>query len=124
MRRIVILVCWATLFGGAATALGQNAPAKTSATQRATHLMLPPVPKALLPDAFAGWVAEDVPTKVTDAASADPGNIAALKEYDFTDAALAVYKRSGETLSLHALRFRDASGAYGAYSFYRQSGWP
>ena len=37
---------------------------------------------------------------------------------------LADYKRSGETLSLRALRFHDASGAYGAYSFYRQNGWP
>ncbi len=37
---------------------------------------------------------------------------------------MAGYKRSGETLSLHALRFHDASGAYGAYSFYRQNGWP
>jgi hypothetical protein len=47
-----------------------------------------------------------------------------LKEYDFTDAELADYKRSGETLNLRALRFHDASGAYGAYTFYRQSGWP
>ncbi len=53
-----------------------------------------------------------------------PANAAALKEYDFTDAALADYKREGETLSLRALRFHDASGAYGAYSFYRQNGWP
>jgi hypothetical protein len=45
-------------------------------------------------------------------------------EYDFTDAALADYKRDGETLSLRALRFRDTSGAYGMYSFYRQNGWP
>jgi hypothetical protein len=37
---------------------------------------------------------------------------------------LANYKRGGETLSLRALRFHDASGAYGAYSFYRQNGWP
>ena len=29
-----------------------------------------------------------------------------------------------ETLTVHALRFQDASGAFGAYSFYRQSGWP
>jgi hypothetical protein len=61
---------------------------------------------------------------MTDPAQADPANAAALKEYDFTDAELADYKRSGETLSLRALRFHDASGAYGAYSFYRQSGWP
>jgi hypothetical protein len=77
----------------------------------------------MLPEAFAGWVSE-APKKVTDAAEADPANAAALKEYDLTDAALADYKREGETLSLHALRFHDASGAYGAYSYYRQNGWP
>ncbi len=37
---------------------------------------------------------------------------------------LANYKREGETLSLRALRFDDASGAYGAYTYYRQNGWP
>ena len=61
---------------------------------------------------------------MTDPAQADPANAAALKEYDFTDAALVSYKREGETLSLRALRFHDASGAYGAYTFYRQNGWP
>jgi hypothetical protein len=86
--------------------------------------MLPPVPKALLPEAFAGWVAAGAAKKMTDAAQADSANAPALKEYDFSDAALAEYKRSGETLSLRALRFNDASGAYGAYSFYRQNGWP
>ena len=124
MRRIAILVCWATLLGGAATALGQAAPAKTPAIQGAARLLLPPAPKALLPDTFAGWIAVDAPKRVTDAALADQENAAALKEYDFTDGAAANYKRSGETLNLHVLRFRDASGAYGAYSFYRQNGWP
>jgi hypothetical protein len=37
---------------------------------------------------------------------------------------MANYKREGETLSLRALRFDDLSGAYGAYSYYRQNGWP
>jgi hypothetical protein len=87
-------------------------------------LVIPPVPKALLPDAFAGWVAADKPRTVTDPAQADPANAAALKEYDFTAGALGNYKREGETLSLRALRFQDASGAYGAYTFYRQNGWP
>jgi hypothetical protein len=102
----------------------QAAPANAPATQGATHLMLPPVPKPLLPDSFAGWVAADPPKTVTDPAQADPDNAAALKEYDFTGTALASYKRSGETLSVRALRFHDASGAYGAYTFYRQNGWP
>jgi hypothetical protein len=112
------------LAGGATAGQAQAAPAKAPAKQGVTQLVLPPVPKALLPDEFAGWVATGAPKKITDAAQADPVNAAALKEYEFTDAVVAVYKRSGETLSLHALRFHDASGAYGAYSFYRQNGWP
>src|SRR5208337_613192 len=104
-------------------------PAKAPApqgpvAQGVTHLTLPPVPKALLPDSFAGWVAGEKPKAITDASQADPANPEALKEYDFTDGALANYKRSDETLSLRALRFHDASGAFGAYSFYRQNGWP
>jgi hypothetical protein len=84
----------------------------------------PAAPKALLPTDFAGWVSSEAPKIVTDPAQADQASTVALKEYDFTDATLASYKRSGETLTLRALRFHDASGAYGAYTFYRQSGWP
>jgi hypothetical protein len=122
--RFAIVVCWAALAGGAAAAPAQSAPAKASVPQGVAHLVLPPVPKALLPEVFAGWVAAEPPQKISDAAQADPANAAALKEYEFADAAAAEYKRSGETLNLRALRFRDASGAFGAYSFYRQNGWP
>ena len=131
MRWISILACSlgsAALFGVSANAaLGQAATGKTANikdTKGATHVFLPPVPKALLPESFAGWVAAEAPKKVIDAAQVDPANAAALKEYGFTDGALGSYKRSGEKLSLHALRFHDASGAYGAYTFYRQNGWP
>jgi hypothetical protein len=116
--------CAAALLGSTAQAVAQAAPAKATAPQGVTHLTLPPVPKALLPDSFAGWVAADAPKTFIDASQADQANAEALKEYDFTDGSLANYKRSGETLSLRALRFHDASGAYGAYSFYRQNGWP
>jgi hypothetical protein len=124
MRWIPISICLAGLIGGSAAVDAQAAPAKAAAPSGVAHLVLPPVPKALLPEAFAGWVSTEAPKKVTDAALADPANAVALKEYDFTDAALAEYKRGGETLSLRALRFHDASGAYGAYSFYRQNSWP
>lgn len=79
---------------------------------------------ALLPDLFAGWKATDAPMAVTDPSVADPAAAAALKEYGFTDATLATYNHGDQTLSLRALRFQDATGAYGAYSFYRPSGWP
>ncbi|MGD0292973.1 MAG: DUF6599 family protein [Terracidiphilus sp.] len=129
MRWMAILVGSVMLAGGATVshakaAPAKAAPAKAHARQGAAHVILPPVPKALLPEVFAGWVATGTPKKLTDPAQADPVNAAALKEYEFTDALLAVYKRSGETLSLRALRFHDTSGAYGAYSFYRQNGWP
>ncbi len=131
MRWIPVLVssfCSVALLGaGAASVTAQAAPPKSPVPpipQGPAHLVLPPVPKPLLPDSFAGWVASDAPKRVTDAALADPANVAALNEYDFTDGSLAAYKRSDETLSLRALRFHDASGAYGAYTLYRQSGWP
>jgi hypothetical protein len=128
MRWIPILAssfCSVVLLGAnAAFVTAQAAPPKPAVPQGAAQLVLPPVPKPLLPDSFAGWVAAEAPKRVTDAALADPANAEALKEYDFTDSWLASYKRSDETLSLRALRFHDASGAYGAYTFYRQSGWP
>jgi hypothetical protein len=127
MRWIAILVCSAGLAGGVSAAHAQSsgaAAAKVPAAAGVTHLTLPPVPKALLPEVFAGWVADGAPKKTAEAAQADPANAAALKEYDFTNAELGQYKREGETLSLRALAFHDASGAYGAYSFYRQNGWP
>jgi hypothetical protein len=124
MRWTAILVGSAVLAGCAIASHAQTAPAHKPAKQGVTHLALPPVPKELLPDSFAGWVETGAPKKITDAALADPVNAAALKEYEFTDTVVAGYKRSGETLSVHALRFHDTSGAYGAYSFYRQNGWP
>jgi hypothetical protein len=125
MRWISILACSLPLLVSATSAAAQAAPPERAAkTASVTRIILPPVPVALLPDSFAGWIATDKPKAITDPAQVDPANAMALKEYDFTDGMLAVYKRSGETLNLHALRFHDASGAFGAYSFYRQNGWP
>jgi hypothetical protein len=82
----------------------------------------------LLPVSFSGWdsasAAQATPKPVTDPAQADSTNAAVLKEYGFTDALIRNYTRDGDTLKVRALRFTDASGAYGAYSYYRQSGWP
>jgi hypothetical protein len=124
MRWFRILVCSAALAGSACFAQAQAAPAKAPAAKDVVPIVLPPVPKPLLPDAFAGWVAADKPKTLPDPAQADPANAAALKEYDFTDGALGNYKHEGETLSIRALRFEDLSGAYGAYTLYRQNGWP
>jgi hypothetical protein len=132
MRLIPAIACLAVMVVGASWAEGQAASPKPGAAEKsaiAKHVsekgaVKAAAPKALLPDAFAGWLATGPAKKLTDSAEADSANAAALKEYDFDEGATAEYKRSGETLSLRLMRFHDASGAYGAYSFYRQNGWP
>jgi hypothetical protein len=119
------MICGVAAIGcGAAMACAQGEQPTAAEKKSATVLTLPPSPKALLPDEFDGWVTAEPSKAVTDPAQADPANAAALKEYGFNAAVEASYKREGETLSLRALRFDDASGAYGAYSYYRQNGWP
>jgi hypothetical protein len=77
----------------------------------------------ILPAQFAGWQRESAPQSSKDAASADPTNAALLKEYGFTDFESATYKSDdGRTLKLRAARFTDATGAFGAYTFYLQPG--
>ena len=52
-----------------------------------------------------------------------PSNAALLKEFGFRDFESATYKSDdGRTLKVRAARFADASGAFGAYTFYLQSG--
>lgn len=80
--------------------------------------------KSLLPDVFDGWELKGAIKPLAKPEEADSANAAALTEYGFTDGASATYTRNGLTLELHAFRFSDATGTYGAYSFYRQSGWP
>ncbi len=96
--------------------------AKSAPKSGETRASTPETP--LLPSSFSGWQSASTPQKVGDPAQADSSNATALKEYGFTDASITDYTRDGETLKVRALRFVDASGAYGAYSFYRQTGWP
>jgi len=119
-RWIAILVCSAALSPSCAHATAQAAPPKSAPVK----VELPPPPKPLLPDAFAGWIAAEPAKIVIDPAQVDSASTSTLQEYGFTHAALASYKRDGETLTVHALSFFDSSGSYGAYTFYRQNGWP
>jgi hypothetical protein len=76
---------------------------------------------ALLPPQFGGWEMQGSAQKSTDPVAADPTNAAVLKEYRFTDLASSTYTRDdGRTLKVRAARFADASGAFGAYTFYLQ----
>lgn len=76
---------------------------------------------AILPHDFAGWQIQGAAQKGTDPAAADPANAEVLKEYRFADLESASYTRDdGRTLKIRAARFVDASGAFGAYTFYLQ----
>jgi len=76
-------------------------------------------PPPILPKQFAGWEMEGDAKASTDPSAADPTKAGVLKEYRFTDFASATYTREdGRTLKIRAARFADASGAFGAYTFY------
>jgi len=124
MRWMAIVAGCVVLNCGAVFAVAQGQQPTEAEKQSATTIVLPPSPKALLPDAFDGWVTTEPSQVMTDAALVDAASAAALKEYGFNAALLANYKRGSDTLNMRALRFDDASGAYGAYTFYRKNGWP
>jgi hypothetical protein len=77
--------------------------------------------ESILPREFGGWQLQG-PTQISkDAASADPTNPSVLKDYGFTDFASGAYASDdGRKLTVRAARFADASGAYGAFTYYKQ----
>jgi len=75
---------------------------------------------SFLPQEFGGWQMSAAANVSRDPNVADPVNAALLKEYGFTDFASATYTRDdGRKLTIKAARFADASGAYGAFTYYK-----
>jgi uncharacterized protein DUF6599 len=106
IKRISILLLVAAVAFGQKAAFGQRAKDK---------------PVALLPPTFSGWHIEPKSVKTTlDPATADPTDAPVLKEYGFADLESATYARSGRTMQVKAARFGDATGAFGAFSYYVQ----
>ena len=126
MQRLIRAVGTAALLGVGLDAVAQQAAPNTKSAPVMVTTGPPAAPKEKppLPAAFAGWVQEDKPKTTTNAAELDVANSMALKEYGFTGGETANYTRGSETLAIKTLTFGDVSGAYGAYSFYRQNGWP
>ncbi len=74
----------------------------------------------ILPAAFGGWQVSGSFATSTDPAMADGVNTSILDEYGFRDFQAATYTREdGRKLHLKAARFGDASGAFGAFTFYK-----
>ena len=106
-RSLIIVIAFACLLSSAFTQTPAR-PSHSSSQQ-----------SALLPQAFGGWDMQGSPQTSGDPAAADPTNAAVLKEYRFTDLASSTYTQDDRrTLKIRAARFADASGAFGAYTFY------
>ena len=76
--------------------------------------------ESILPKSFAGWTQTGQVTSSTRAGQGDAVNPAVLNEYGFSGSETATYTRpDGRTLTITASRFKDATGAYGAFTFCR-----
>src|SRR5215471_18492098 len=73
----------------------------------------------ILPSSFHGWTKDASTVKTSsDPAAADPADAAVLKEYGFLDTEMATYTRDQRKMQVKAATFKDASGAYGAFTYY------
>jgi len=73
----------------------------------------------MLSPRFAGWQVSGSIRQSSDPASADPVNAALLKEYGFRYFESVNYKREdGRKLAIKVAQFADATGAYGAFTYY------
>ena len=71
----------------------------------------------LLPPSFAGWTQESTVTAIPA-----PADAAVLQEYGLAQSSTSIYTSGSQRLTVRALRFADATGAYGAFTFYREPG--
>ncbi len=77
-------------------------------------------PKTVLPRIFAGWQLNGSEQVSTQPSAADQVYGDVLKEYGFEDFHSATYVRPDRKISVRAIRFKDATGAYGAFTFYKR----
>ena len=108
MKLFQIILAWALIAGFCTLALAGDRPSPTPPGAR------------VLPPQFAGWQVSGAIRTSADPAVADPVNATVLKEYGFRSFESATYTRDdGRQLTIKAICFADASGAYGAFTFYK-----
>jgi len=118
-----MLIVASLVFNGvsaSAALFGQTSPkTKTdNANKSVTKIVEPPA--ALLPVAFDGWVESAKPIVSNKVEVADAANAAALTEYGFDRFADEHYTRGADMLTVKAMQFPDATGAFGAFTLYRK----
>lgn len=119
---LLLTAIWTTLSLGAQArpilhaAKSTASLAKTSSPTKSA----PATPQSILPETFAGWQLTGTPAQSTNPMAADAGDVVPLQEYGFTRYETARYTRDDGTLNVKAMEFGDATGAYGAFTFYRR----
>jgi hypothetical protein len=94
-----------------------SVPAPTASVAPTAAALAP-----VLPTEFSGWQLKGAVTKSDDPVVADAANVPVLKEYGFVRLEKASYTRDdGRNLTVRAAVFEDASGAYGAFTYYYSS---
>ncbi len=74
-----------------------------------------------LPQSFNGWKIDNQNIRAgSDPGAVDPTDAPILKEYGFSGSETATYARDGRKLQIKAARFNDATGAFGAFTYYVQ----
>ncbi len=81
-----------------------------------------PAAPPLLPTDFAGWSLSGPAQESAAPEAADAANASVLKEFGFQQFSAAHYANADNKLSVRAIRFQDASGAFGAFTFFRRAG--
>jgi hypothetical protein len=77
----------------------------------------PSTASPVLPQSFAGWTQTAEPSTPPN-----PTDAAALAEFGLAQSATATYASGPKNLTVRAWQFKDATGAYGAFTFFRQPG--
>jgi hypothetical protein len=74
-----------------------------------------------LPSQFNGWRLDAHSIKTgADPAAVDAADAPVLKEYGFAGSETATYTRGDRKMQVKAAQFHDASGAFGAFTYYIQ----
>ncbi|HEV3483032.1 MAG TPA: DUF6599 family protein [Candidatus Acidoferrales bacterium] len=78
---------------------------------------LPALAQGILPPSVSGWTS---PSSTANPGPMDNAQSSAFREYGYVSGETQSYVRANDRIDMAVYKFRDPSGAYGAYSFLRQ----
>lgn len=125
---LVFLIVSLTIFQAGAQSSAGTHPAKSSPPSSAGQSSATNSPSAatanisqpLLPNTFDGWQLTGAPQQSAVPSDADASDATPLQEFGFKRYETANYTRDDGRVVIKAMEFEDATGAYGAFTFYRR----